>query len=313
LLSRARLIEREDGITDAKTIAVLKNVVADSPLFHPRAVDAVVVQEDVAGGRLNQPGMVPGNALVLKDDDIVRFPPDGDFIGVQLQLVLFTARTVDQSVPQQAHRHGLSPEERTSSGAKGPGQRAAPVPGNPADRSLPAIASYARTDHDSSLTPLLRVAILIKRKSSEIMSIFFSRQCEYGVQAVLYLALQQPGRMTSIRQLTGRLGIPYHFLAKILQDLTRKGLLISLKGPAGGFALANPPEQITLLDVIEAIDGSGFLRQCILGFSDCSDATPCSVHRKWAALRAQLRSMLTSRNIARMAAETIKAPYSQAG
>lgn len=56
------------------------------------------------------------------------------------------------------------------------------------------------------------------------MSIFFSKQCEYALQSVLYLALKPPGEMTSIRDLAANLGIPYHFVAKILQDLTYKGL-----------------------------------------------------------------------------------------
>lgn len=67
------------------------------------------------------------------------------------------------------------------------------------------------------------------------MSLIFSRQCEYALQAVLYLALRPEGEMTSIKEMTDKLGIPYHFLAKILQDLSKKGLLSSLKGPTGGF------------------------------------------------------------------------------
>ena len=79
------------------------------------------------------------------------------------------------------------------------------------------------------------------------MSLIFSRQCEYALQAVMYLALRPQGKMTSIRELTGQLKIPYHFLAKILQHLTRKGLLTSLKGPTGGFALGMPAKDITLI------------------------------------------------------------------
>ena len=73
------------------------------------------------------------------------------------------------------------------------------------------------------------------------MSIIFSRQCEYALQAVSYLALQPAGKNITIKDLTKRLNIPYHFLAKILQNLTYKKLLVSQKGPSGGFALALPP------------------------------------------------------------------------
>src|SRR5512139_3726202 len=98
------------------------------------------------------------------------------------------------------------------------------------------------------------------------MSVFFSRQCEYALQAVLFLALKTGGEMTSIKELTKRLGIPQHFLGKILQDLTRKGLLISLKGPTGGFGLAMPAKEITLYHIVEAVDGGDFLTTCVLGF-----------------------------------------------
>ena len=144
------------------------------------------------------------------------------------------------------------------------------------------------------------------------MSVFFSRQCEYALQAVLYLALKPQGERSSIKELTARLDIPYHFLAKILQDLTRKGLLASMKGPTGGFTLGRSPEHITLFDIVAAIDGTAFVDHCILGFSDCSNESPCPVHKKWAVLRDRMRVMLLSRNIARMAEETRKLPYTTA-
>ena len=117
------------------------------------------------------------------------------------------------------------------------------------------------------------------------MSLIFSRQCEYAIQAVFYLALKPGDGMTPIRELTRALKIPYHFLGKILQDLTRKGLLLSQKGPTGGFALRRAAGDITLLEIVEAVDGDGVLRQCVLGFPECSGKSPCAVHGQWAGLR----------------------------
>jgi Rrf2 family iron-sulfur cluster assembly transcriptional regulator len=133
------------------------------------------------------------------------------------------------------------------------------------------------------------------------MSIIFSRQCEYALQAVSYLALQPAGKKTSIRELTRKLKIPYHFLAKILQNLTYKKLLVSQKGPSGGFALALPTDKITLFHIVEAIDGSGFANKCVMGFSECSDKSPCAVHKHWVKMRDGIYSMLVSENIAEMA------------
>jgi Rrf2 family transcriptional regulator, iron-sulfur cluster assembly transcription factor len=141
------------------------------------------------------------------------------------------------------------------------------------------------------------------------MSVFFSRQCEYALQAVLFLALKSDGEMTSIKDLAKRLHIPHHFLGKILQDLTKKGLLTSLKGPTGGFGLAMPAKEITLYHIVEAIDGGNFLKTCVLGFSECSGSSPCAVHDRWASLRENVYNMLVSKSIAQLAAETRKPGY----
>lgn len=141
------------------------------------------------------------------------------------------------------------------------------------------------------------------------MSLIFSRQCEYALQAVLYLALRPEGEMTSIKNLARKLGIPYHFLGKILQDLTRKKLLVSRKGPTGGFALAVPARDVTLFHIVEAIDGAGFLRNCVLGFPECSGTNPCAVHATWGALRDEVYRMLISKNIGELARAMRKPQY----
>lgn len=141
------------------------------------------------------------------------------------------------------------------------------------------------------------------------MSIIFSRQCEYALQAVMYIALKPEGELISIKELTKKLNIPYHFLAKILQDLSYKGLLISQKGPNGGFGLGMPAKEITLFHIVEAIDGVDFTNQCVLGFPECSGKSPCAVHDRWAGLRDGVYSMLVNKNIAQMAKEMRKPEY----
>jgi len=143
------------------------------------------------------------------------------------------------------------------------------------------------------------------------MSIFFSRQCEYALQAVMYIALKPDNEMSSIRELSRTLGIPYHFLAKILQDLTRKGLLTSLKGSTGGYMLAMPKENITPFHIVDAIDGSSFLNNCLLGFSSCSSEKPCALHSQWEGMRDKLSTMLKSTNIYEAALSMKKPQYLQ--
>ena len=141
------------------------------------------------------------------------------------------------------------------------------------------------------------------------MSVIFSRQCEYALQAVLYLALKPSGTMSSIKELTKVLKIPYHFLGKILQDLVYKGLLISQKGPNGGFALAHPSSEITLFHIVEAIDGLDFLNTCVMGFPECSGQNPCPMHSQWGGLRDNIHDMLVHKNIAEMALSSQKPQY----
>ncbi len=145
------------------------------------------------------------------------------------------------------------------------------------------------------------------------MSILFSRQCEYALQAVMYLALKPEGERTSIKELTRKINIPYHFLAKILQDLTYKGLLMSQKGPTGGFALGKPAKDITLFQIVEAIDGTDVTSKCVLGFPECSGKNPCAVHEKWTLLRDEIHLMLVGKNITQMAREMKKPEYKSAG
>jgi Rrf2 family iron-sulfur cluster assembly transcriptional regulator len=141
------------------------------------------------------------------------------------------------------------------------------------------------------------------------MSIIFSRQCEYALQATSYLALKPAGEMTSIKELTKKLAIPYHFLGKIMQDLTYKGLLTSQKGPTGGFALAMPAHEITLFHIVDAIDGNEFLHKCVMGFPECTGKNPCAVHEKWGGLRDGIYTILVGRNIAQIAKDMKKPEF----
>jgi Rrf2 family protein len=141
------------------------------------------------------------------------------------------------------------------------------------------------------------------------MSIIFSRRCEYALQAVLYLALKDKGERTSIKELTKHIKMPSPFLAKILQDLTHKGLLASFKGPRGGFALGKSARDITLFNIVEAIDGVALTHGCVLGFDECSTSDPCSMHNDWKTIRDRIHSMLAKQDIAQMAKQMHKPEY----
>lgn len=121
-----------------------------------------------------------------------------------------------------------------------------------------------------------------------------SKSCVYGLRATAYVASFGADRkFVPIREIAGELRISFHFLTKILQQLTEAGLMESYRGPNGGIALARSPEQITLMDVVVAIDGGGMFQHCVLGLAECSSEHPCPLHEMWGGQRAELAAALS--------------------
>lgn len=141
------------------------------------------------------------------------------------------------------------------------------------------------------------------------MSIFFSRQCEYALQSIIYLAQKKQGEMTTIKEISSHLNIPFHFLGKIFQKLSHKGLLHSMKGVSGGFWLAKPAEEIVLMDIVIAIDGSNIMNLCVLGYTACDANAPCAMHAEWKATKEGFFAALSKKNILDVAKEIKKEGY----
>ncbi len=120
----------------------------------------------------------------------------------------------------------------------------------------------------------------------------FSKACEYGIRAALYVAAQPTDGYTSVKDISERLGISFTFLAKIAQTLKQAGLLRTIRGPQGGIALARPARDIRLIEVVRAIDGNDLFTECALGLPGCGHRTPCPLHADWAVARARVTAML---------------------
>jgi Rrf2 family transcriptional regulator, iron-sulfur cluster assembly transcription factor len=129
------------------------------------------------------------------------------------------------------------------------------------------------------------------------MTVIFSKKCEYGLQAVLYLAAQMDRDVIPAEEIANKLSIPKEFVSKILQSLTESGIVISRKGKSGGFAIAKDPKRIKLIDIVAAIDGLSMFSSCVLGFPHCNPENPCPLHDKWGELRSKAYSMLTDENL----------------
>lgn len=97
-----------------------------------------------------------------------------------------------------------------------------------------------------------------------------SNSCRYGIRAVIYLASQPLSNgKTGIKRISKDLDLPSPFLAKILQQLAKQKILSSTKGPHGGFGLLKDPKNITLLDIVNSIDGKDVFTNCVMHNGSC--------------------------------------------
>ncbi|MEO8231996.1 MAG: Rrf2 family transcriptional regulator [Ignavibacteriota bacterium] len=137
------------------------------------------------------------------------------------------------------------------------------------------------------------------------MTVFFSKKCEYGLQAVLFFATRDYDCVCPAEEVSKKLNIPKEFISKILQSLTESGIIESKKGKLGGFKLAMHPSKIKLIDIVEAIDGLESFNSCVLGFPECTPEKPCPVHDQWGELRAKALEMLSAETIDKFKEKTL--------
>ncbi|MFH6984629.1 RrF2 family transcriptional regulator [Marinoscillum luteum] len=121
----------------------------------------------------------------------------------------------------------------------------------------------------------------------------FSKACEYALKVMIYLcSVTEAGKLAGLKDIAGAIDSPEAYTAKILQQLVRAGLLESLRGPNGGFKVAG--RDITLMEVVTAIDGEHLVKSCVLGLKECSGEHPCPAHDKFIAIRDHLKGVLTT-------------------
>jgi Rrf2 family protein len=123
-----------------------------------------------------------------------------------------------------------------------------------------------------------------------------TRQADYAVRAVLYLARLGGGERAATSTVAEDQRIPPSFLAKIISQLSIAGLLHTSRGARGGVTLARPAREITLLDVIEAIDGPIMLNECVGDEGDCSFDDACPLRDVWCEAQEILVKRLRGTN-----------------
>lgn len=115
------------------------------------------------------------------------------------------------------------------------------------------------------------------------MQATLSKSGDYGVRAVLALARRRSGLLKA-REIAEEMDIPRQFLPRILAALVRAALLRAVAGPAGGYALAVPADQVTLFDVVTAIEGPLGQQKCIFRGGPCEWTETCPIHDRWRQL-----------------------------
>lgn len=108
-----------------------------------------------------------------------------------------------------------------------------------------------------------------------------SKTSEYALRAVLFLAARHDGGLVRATDIADEIGVPANYLSKTLHALVGAGILISERGPNGGFALATPAAELPLIRIVELFDDLEPRQECLLGRARCADDDPCSAHTSW--------------------------------
>jgi len=132
-----------------------------------------------------------------------------------------------------------------------------------------------------------------------------SKPSVYAIRALLYLvAREKENDFVSIRELATELGISFHFLTKILQKLSEKGIIQSSRGATGGVILKRSSASIRMSEIVSIIEGHEFFEKCILGLPGCGNKKPCPMHDFWKETKSSIKHMLETTTLKEMGRKT---------
>ena len=130
----------------------------------------------------------------------------------------------------------------------------------------------------------------------------FSRECEYAVRGMAALAGASPGQALTLQEVAAQDNLPPGFLSKIFQKLVRHGLIRSHRGIQRGYTLASPASEITLRQILEAIEGPDLFDRCIFSHRRCGQEGRCIVHPYWGRVRAEVAKLFEEVSLGNLAA-----------
>ncbi len=132
-----------------------------------------------------------------------------------------------------------------------------------------------------------------------------TRESDYGIRSVLYLARQPYKKVSFVTEISEEYKIPRSFLAKILQKLVRSKIVKSYRGVKGGFSLARQSRDISVLDVLEAIEGKLALNLCTPDKKKCDFSRHCPIHSVWMTAQSKVVEVLRKSNFEDLARQKV--------
>lgn len=130
-----------------------------------------------------------------------------------------------------------------------------------------------------------------------------SKESRYAVIGLSALAAKPPGTVLEVSQVAEEAGLPAPFLAKIFGKLTRYGVLTSHRGKTRGYSLAKPSSELTVRQVLEAVDGPDLFDRCIFWTETCNDENPCPLHNSWKDIKPIIAQRMAQVTLDRIAAD----------
>jgi Rrf2 family transcriptional regulator, iron-sulfur cluster assembly transcription factor len=128
-----------------------------------------------------------------------------------------------------------------------------------------------------------------------------SRKADYAIRGMVYLAWRPKDEVCSIKNIAVFAEASQTFLAKIFQQFNRMGIVKSYRGTGGGFTLGRPAGDITLLDIVEAVDGPILINACVLAKGTCGRDDTCPAHPVWKEVQQQMKGLLGNVTLERLA------------
>lgn len=134
----------------------------------------------------------------------------------------------------------------------------------------------------------------------------FKKETEYALRGMVYIQLQNlKDRRPGVAEIAQEIEAPYFFTAKIFQRLAKQGFVRSMKGKGGGFFLDQEKQDLSLKEIIIAIEGNELFVGCGFGLKNCDENNPCPMHHQYGQIREEINRLVTTQTIQSLAQNTL--------